>query len=145
MAYFFPPLIFLQSQRKCPPLRIHVTMPLPRPTTMLGVNGSGCLRRASSCGAGAWAWAVATSDVIHLVSFWDICFPGAHKHIWNYKILFQMVSLLLCPSLEWCHDNGNNYRIGEKWERHAENGHLMSCTCLGNGKGEFKCEPRKAS
>lgn len=56
-----------------------------------------------------------------------------------------MVSLLLCPSLEWCHDNGNNYRIGEKWDRHAENGHLMSCTCLGNGKGEFKCEPRKAS
>lgn len=44
---------------------------------------------------------------------------------------------------EWCHDTGNNYRIGEKWERRAENGHLMSCTCLGNGKGEFKCEPRE--
>ncbi len=52
--------------------------------------------------------------------------------------------LLFCLSLEWCHDNGNNYRIGEKWDRRAENGHLMSCTCLGNGKGEFKCEPRKA-
>lgn len=49
------------------------------------------------------------------------------------------------PSLEWCHDNGNNYRIGEKWDRRVENGHLMSCTCLGSGKGEFKCEPRKAS
>lgn len=46
---------------------------------------------------------------------------------------------------EWCHDNGVNYRIGEQWDRQAENGHLMSCTCLGNGKGEFKCEPRKAS
>lgn len=46
--------------------------------------------------------------------------------------------------LEWCHDNGVNYRIGEKWDRQGDNGQLMSCTCLGNGKGEFKCEPRKA-
>lgn len=51
----------------------------------------------------------------------------------------------LCSLSEWCHDNGNNYRIGEKWDRHAENGHMMSCTCLGNGKGEFKCEPRKCA
>lgn len=49
----------------------------------------------------------------------------------------------LCLRSEWCHDNDNNYRIGEKWDRHADNGHMMSCTCLGNGKGEFKCEPRK--
>lgn len=49
----------------------------------------------------------------------------------------------LCSLSEWCHDNGNNYRIGEKWDRHAENGQMMSCACLGNGKGEFKCEPRK--
>lgn len=48
-------------------------------------------------------------------------------------------------STEWCHDNGNNYRIGEKWDRRAENGHMMSCTCLGNGKGEFKCEPRMST
>uniref|UniRef100_A0A3B4A3W4 Fibronectin type-I domain-containing protein n=1 Tax=Periophthalmus magnuspinnatus TaxID=409849 RepID=A0A3B4A3W4_9GOBI len=48
-------------------------------------------------------------------------------------------------SSEWCHDNGNNYRIGEKWNRHAENGHMMSCTCLGNGKGEFKCEPHEST
>lgn len=53
--------------------------------------------------------------------------------------------LFLLQSTEWCHDNGNNYRIGEKWDRRAENGHMMSCTCLGNGKGEFKCEPRKSS
>lgn len=44
---------------------------------------------------------------------------------------------------EWCHDNGVNYKIGEKWDRQGESGQMMSCTCLGNGKGEFKCEPRE--
>lgn len=54
------------------------------------------------------------------------------------------VDVFVFPMSEWCHDNGVNYRIGEKWDRQAENGHMMSCTCLGNGRGEFKCEPRKA-
>lgn len=53
-------------------------------------------------------------------------------------------SLVPLPSSEWCHDNGVNYKIGEKWDRQGENGQMMSCTCLGNGKGEFKCEPRKS-
>lgn len=56
-------------------------MPSLQPTMMLGVNGSGCLRQASSCGAGAWAWAVATSDVIHLVSLWGLlCSVGTYIH-----------------------------------------------------------------
>ncbi|XP_040609312.1 fibronectin isoform X12 [Mesocricetus auratus] len=46
---------------------------------------------------------------------------------------------------EWCHDNGVNYKIGEKWDRQGENGQRMSCTCLGNGKGEFKCDPHEAT
>lgn len=57
--------------------------------------------------------------------------------------LIHLSLLHLCSLSEWCHDNGNNYRVGEKWDRHAENGQMMSCACLGNGKGEFKCEPRK--
>lgn len=53
---------------------------------------------------------------------------------------------LWCPRpTEWCHDNGVNYKIGEKWDRQGENGQRMSCTCLGNGKGEFKCDPRTSS
>uniref|UniRef100_A0A7N6B0Q6 Fibronectin n=1 Tax=Anabas testudineus TaxID=64144 RepID=A0A7N6B0Q6_ANATE len=50
-----------------------------------------------------------------------------------------------CDSSKWCFDNGINYRIGEKWDRRSENGHTMSCTCLGNGKGEFKCEPHTST
>lgn len=74
-------------------------MPLLQPTTMLVVNGSGCLRQASSCGAGAWAWAVATSDVTHPVSLWDICFPGAHWQIWNSIFTSPMVSLTFILSI----------------------------------------------
>ncbi|KAG7266724.1 hypothetical protein CRUP_006270 [Coryphaenoides rupestris] len=58
------------------------------------------------------------------------------------KVLEEVVTV---GNTEWRHDNGNNYHIGEKWDRHAENGHMMSCTCLGNGKGEFKCEPREST
>uniref|UniRef100_A0A8B9KAV1 Fibronectin n=1 Tax=Astyanax mexicanus TaxID=7994 RepID=A0A8B9KAV1_ASTMX len=52
---------------------------------------------------------------------------------------------LLAAASHRCVNDGNNYRIGEKWDRQAENGHMMSCTCLGNGKGEFKCEPHAST
>lgn len=68
-----------------------------------------------------------------------------HKTAVTFSIWKGFLFISNVPQTEWCHDNGVNYRIGEQWDRQAENGHLMSCTCLGNGKGEFKCEPRKAS
>lgn len=65
------------------------------------------------------------------------------KHLMARPPLVPLSLFHLCSLSEWCHDNGNNYRIGEKWDRHGENGQMVSCACLGNGKGEFKCEPRK--
>ena len=33
------------------------------------------------------------------------------------------------------------HKIGEKWERTNEDGRKMLCECLGNGSGEWHCDP----
>lgn len=113
-------------------------------TMMLERNGSACLRLASNSGADVLAWEVDISDATLPVSNFT---PEGQMVDFILKAILSIKSvctLNACFYTEWCHDSGNNYRIGEKWERRAENGHLMSCSCLGNGKGEFKCEPRKS-
>lgn len=39
-----------------------------------------------------------------------------------------------------CIVDGVTYDIGQSFNKYHEEGHLMNCTCIGQGRGRWKCD-----
>uniref|UniRef100_A0A8C4NB89 Fibronectin n=1 Tax=Eptatretus burgeri TaxID=7764 RepID=A0A8C4NB89_EPTBU len=41
---------------------------------------------------------------------------------------------------EVCVSHGVRYRVGDTWNKQHKQGYMMRCTCLGNGRGAWRCQ-----
>lgn len=100
----------------------------------------GRLGRSSTKAGWCWTAPVWERDTEKYSAPPEVSAEWVHQH----TLLVQMHQLTttLFPNTDRCNDNTvkKSFRIGETWMKTDLSGHRVQCLCLGNGRGEWKCD-----
>uniref|UniRef100_UPI00358F5348 fibronectin-like n=1 Tax=Myxine glutinosa TaxID=7769 RepID=UPI00358F5348 len=67
-----------------------------------------------------------------------------HGSTWDCTCLESGNGQVDCTTEDHCQVRGHSYTIGQRWQQRDSRGkHMLDCVCLGNGKGEWKCDGKE--